>query len=221
MKYLITIYVLELEDNKFYVGKSRNFNRRLNQHTFGKGSAWTSQHKIVNVYKTFQFYVKSEFEEIEKENLITIKFMEEKGWKNVRGGWWCNTGEKVTIKGLQHHGYFLNEEIEKNDFKNREFCIYVLELNFGKYFIGYTHQLQKALLKHENGKASKWTKMYKPLKLIHHENIKCNSDIIDINKVDNLVRIYFDLKGFKNVRGGSFIIIDEEKHMQSLIKRIK
>lgn len=220
MEYLIIIYILELEKDKFYVGKSRNFERRLNQHTFGKGSAWTQLYKTTKVHKTFQFSVNSEFEEIEKENEVTLQLMKERGWQNVRGGWWCNTSDFVTVKGLHFHGHFLQERIDKIDFQTREFCIFVLELEDRKYFVGYSHKLQNSIKKHENGKASIWTKIHKPLRLIHHEIVECKSDIIDISLVDKVVLKYFKLKGIKNVRGGSFVVLDDLKHFESVKKRL-
>lgn len=220
MEYLIAIYILELENDKFYVGKSRNFERRLNQHTFGKGSAWTQLYKIIKVYKIFQFSVNSEFEEIEMENEVTLQLMREKGWQNVRGGWWCNTGDLVTIKGLHFHGHFLDNKIDGINFNSREFCIFVLELENGKYFVGNSYKLQNAIKKHKSGKASIWTKIHKPIGLIHHEIVECKSDIIDISLVDKVVLKYFKLKGIKNVRGGSFVVLDDIKHVESVKKRL-
>ena len=42
------VYVLLLENNKFYVGESMNKGKRIQSHRKGHGSAWTRQNKIVN-----------------------------------------------------------------------------------------------------------------------------------------------------------------------------
>ncbi len=218
MEYLIIIYILELENKKFYVGKTKDIKNRLKQHINGKGSVWTKKNKVIKVLKTYEYYVKNEREEEEKENQITIQMMNEKGWNSVRGGWWIMTGELQTIISLKSHGHFANINIENLEFKNREFCIYVLELESGKYYVGYTYELKKAIKKHENGKGSKWTQKYEPKKMVYQETIICNSDMINMNIVDDLVIKYFELKGILNVRGGSFVNIEDEKHL-NLIKK--
>ena len=40
-------YLLKLENNCWYVGKSESITTRLKQHFTGKGSAWTKKHKPV------------------------------------------------------------------------------------------------------------------------------------------------------------------------------
>jgi hypothetical protein len=42
------VYVLELEDNKFYVGKSSLKEERIKRHTNGYGSAWTKKYKPIH-----------------------------------------------------------------------------------------------------------------------------------------------------------------------------
>lgn len=42
------VYVLLLENNKFYVGESINKKKRIQSHEGGRGSAWTRQNKVVN-----------------------------------------------------------------------------------------------------------------------------------------------------------------------------
>jgi DNA primase len=44
--YLIgNVYVLRLEDDCFYIGFSRNLDRRIKEHFSGNGSVWTKKHK--------------------------------------------------------------------------------------------------------------------------------------------------------------------------------
>lgn len=78
----IVTYVLELEKNKFYVGSTYDFNRRLGEHLMGiYGSKFTRLYKpirIVGVYKG----------NCERDK--TLQFMHQKGYQNVRGAKWCN-----------------------------------------------------------------------------------------------------------------------------------
>lgn len=45
------IYILALENNCFYVGRSTNVKQRIKDHFSGKGSAWTKLHKPIGVVK--------------------------------------------------------------------------------------------------------------------------------------------------------------------------
>ena len=42
------VYVLELEDQKYYVGKSSLKDERIQRHRNGYGSAWTKKYKPIN-----------------------------------------------------------------------------------------------------------------------------------------------------------------------------
>jgi hypothetical protein len=77
------IYVLLLEQNKFYVGFSdRPIGERFNEHCHDQGSKWTTLYRPVQVLIT-------QPGGIEEENEMTLRMMEKYGWWNVRGGCWC------------------------------------------------------------------------------------------------------------------------------------
>ena len=38
---MFSIYILRLEDNKYYVGKTNNIKKRIKQHKESYGSSWT------------------------------------------------------------------------------------------------------------------------------------------------------------------------------------
>ena len=74
------VYVLELSDGKFYVGRTSDSESRIQQHFTGYGSAWTRLHapkRVLEVHCNVP---------IEMENAITKKYMMQHGWENVRGG---------------------------------------------------------------------------------------------------------------------------------------
>lgn len=73
------IYVLKLENGKYYVGSTNNLQRRLSQHILGQGCMWTQKYKPCNII---------ELERCEdfKEDMITKKYMKLYGIDNVRGG---------------------------------------------------------------------------------------------------------------------------------------
>lgn len=78
----MNIYVLQLQNNKYYIGKTKNVNKRLEQH-FNKniyGSAWTSKHKPIKLIETIKNI--DDFD----EDKYTLKYMKKYGIDNVRGG---------------------------------------------------------------------------------------------------------------------------------------
>ena len=77
---MVSIYVLELKNSKYYVGRTNNINFRLKNHFNNRGSAWTVKHppiKIHNIYEDCDIF---------DEDKYTIKMMSIYGIENVRGG---------------------------------------------------------------------------------------------------------------------------------------
>jgi len=220
MKREITIYVLELENDFFYVGKTYNIKNRLKQHSKGKGSAWTTFHLFKRLLKQYTFDIEKPEDEEYWENFITLKFMKEKGWKKVRGGFWCNIGEYETIKNLQAHKHFLRVKVDEIKFQTKKYIIYALSLENGKFFIGYTTNFDLAQKSHFNGKSSEWTKTYKPIEVIDTWNYESENGKIDMNFVDEKVHIYFEKYSAINVRGGSYIVMNHEIHLKKAGEKV-
>jgi hypothetical protein len=74
------IYILELENGKYYVGKTNNLDKRLNQHKYGFGSEWTKKYKFINLIEIINS--ESNFD----EDKYTKIYMDKFGIDNVRGG---------------------------------------------------------------------------------------------------------------------------------------
>lgn len=75
-----SIYVLKLQKGKYYVGKTNNVIKRYEEHSNGRGSAWTSKYPPVSLVET------RAMQSIHDENNITKDFMKKYGVENVRGG---------------------------------------------------------------------------------------------------------------------------------------
>ena len=214
MTYNIYIYTLLLEDDCYYVGKTRNPKKRKKSHVKGKGSAWTKLHPFVDEISKEAYTVSSKEEEDYYENEQTIKMMLEKGWQKVRGGFWCNCAERETFLALQHHGYFKEIDITKIVFQSVEHVIYILRLEQNKYYAGSSFSLKYAIKKHEKGKASQWTKKYPPIELVHQQSFIYEDGIPNMDIINNLVIEYGEKYGYENIRGGSFTMLDDSKHLK-------
>jgi predicted GIY-YIG superfamily endonuclease len=77
------IYVLKLENNKYYVGSTYNLNFRYAQHFCGAGAKWTKINKPISIEAVFPNAQKG------LENKVTLEYIEKYGKDNVRGGSYC------------------------------------------------------------------------------------------------------------------------------------
>jgi len=78
------VYVLLLQNNKYYIGKTSNPNFRLAQHFNFNGSAWTKKYKPIRLVKLIPNCDKYD------EDKYTKKYMGKYGINNVRGGAYCS-----------------------------------------------------------------------------------------------------------------------------------
>ncbi len=74
------IYLLRLEQGKYYVGRTDNMENRWKAHTSGRGSLWTKKYHPIEILRTYTS--KNPFE----EDKYTKECMSIYGIDNVRGG---------------------------------------------------------------------------------------------------------------------------------------
>ena len=77
---MVYIYVLALENNKYYVGKTCSPIVRIHNHFNNKGSAYTRTHKPVEIKE-----IRSDCDDFD-EDKTTLEYMCKHGIDNVRGG---------------------------------------------------------------------------------------------------------------------------------------
>lgn len=102
--------------------------------------------------------------------------------------------------------YFINIIIITYFMFVKSFNIYVLELVNNKYYVGKTFKnVPIRFNEHLRGYGAKWTKLYKPIKVLEY------FETTDKFSEDTYTKIYMDKKGIDNVRGGSYtkLILDE------------
>lgn len=81
---MLYIYILELDENKYYIGKTTNANFGLETHFNVGGSAWTIKYKPIKLIELIAGC--DNFD----EDKYTLKYMEKFGIENVRGGSFCH-----------------------------------------------------------------------------------------------------------------------------------
>ncbi len=95
---MVYIYVLELQSDKYYVGKTTNCKFRLDQHFNSNGSVWTQKYKPIKIIELIDHC--DDYD----EDKYTLKYMAKYGIDNVRGGAFCQvklTRENmITIKKM-------------------------------------------------------------------------------------------------------------------------
>ena len=77
---MVFIYVLKLEQNKYYIGKTDNPNIRLENHFSSNGSEWTKLYKPLNIIDIIPNCDNYD------EDKYTKIYMDKFGIDNVRGG---------------------------------------------------------------------------------------------------------------------------------------
>eukprot|EP00835_Amoeboradix_gromovi_P004941 NODE_422_length_8880_cov_0.172759.p4 type:complete len:147 gc:universal NODE_422_length_8880_cov_0.172759:5100-5540(+) len=77
---MTSVYVLKLEQGKYYVGKTNNIDRRIEEHFSSQGCEWTSSYKPIEIIETV--------ENVDDlyEDFIVKRYMRDFGIDNVRGG---------------------------------------------------------------------------------------------------------------------------------------
>lgn len=112
------IYILKLEKNKIYVGKTNDLEKRLDEHKQGLGSSYAKKYKFIKLLNSINST--DEFE----EDIQVKKMMKLYGIDNVRGGSYSNiyltdsqkeilnkelnTSENVCYR-CYRNGHFIND----------------------------------------------------------------------------------------------------------------
>ena len=80
---MVYIYIIKLQQNKWYIGKTTNPNYRLEEHFDGDGSVWTTKYPPIQLEGLIPDC--DDFD----EDKYTLKYMSKYGIANVRGGSFC------------------------------------------------------------------------------------------------------------------------------------
>ena len=96
---IFTGYILQLENDNWYIGITFRGIERLYEHLCGLGAKWTKLHKPLTIHKIE--YIGSDITSASSwEKETTLSYMEEKGYKKVRGYTWCHLDMKQRPREL-------------------------------------------------------------------------------------------------------------------------
>lgn len=220
---MIIIYVLLLEDDKYYIGQTKDTDQRLKQHFKGKlSSDWTKKHKPIMIIEKIETNSDKVEVALKLENSITIEYMKKFGWKNVRGGDFCTLDEEklrflLTLNSDIEVGLIELKNLGNINLNEKKDCFFILKLKDTNFFIGRTNNLKLAILNECNGLGSEWTKIHKPIELISVHEIE-STDKIRIRELHNSHVIeHMKKHGFHKVRGGDFYQIDTRNHKNKVL----
>lgn len=82
--YKMIVYVIQLIDNKYYVGRTNNLDRRIEEHKNGYGSEWTKKYQFIKLLKSINT------NDLFIEDKYVKMYMNKYGINNVRGGSYSN-----------------------------------------------------------------------------------------------------------------------------------
>lgn len=188
-----TIYILHLNNNKYYVGKTnRLIDDRYKEHLDGIGSFWTKKYKPLSVIK--QIENSSPFD----EDRYVKEYMAIYGIENVRGGSY-NQEElnSETIKFLRNELRTSNNECYKcgstNHFASE--CDYISIDDYIELFITNLNSIECLdseinYLKNKYRNIKAINDLYETRKELLCNVLKC--DYNDIDKYSNEIKTYYD-----------------------------
>ena len=206
----IELYLLELAHGHYYVGQAPDALKKYQAHLSGTAAAWTKQYPPVKPpLKIRPLSVNSAREAMCYENWMTMHYMQQYGWQNVRGGEYLAIDPEQFRPQLQciydtatdRIRYYIKDNLYLFGASDHWF-IYVLDLLNGNYYIGSTKRLGKALGKHFNGTGILWTAANPPIRIAELITIKeTDGNYLEIkhNKLTDYIRRY----GRNHVIGGN------------------
>ena len=78
-----TIYILRLVEKNWYIGRSKNIEKRFTQHLKGEGSEWTKKYPPIKIFESIP-----NSDPFDEDKYVKI-YMNKYGIDKVRGGTYC------------------------------------------------------------------------------------------------------------------------------------
>jgi len=179
------VYILRLENNKWWIGKSKNPSTAIAKQKKGRGSVWTGENRVIEIKEI-----------IENGDLteVILRYMKNYGWENVRGTSFNNFYYVYIPKKIKE--YIKSQEGGLEYFKKKEGQsgpqnVYILRLENGKWYVGKSSNVKRRV-KMMKKKGNTWIQMHNIIAL---EEVRENADLKEVTLE------YMRKYGWKNVRG--------------------
>ena len=105
---MVYIYVLQLENNKWYVGKTTNPEHRIDSHFTSSGSTWTKLHRPIRLH-----HLIPDCDDYDEDKYTKI-YMDKYGIDNVRGGSYVQVNlDDMTVDSLNRLSRGTNDKCFK------------------------------------------------------------------------------------------------------------
>ncbi|MHC5229296.1 GIY-YIG nuclease family protein [Enterococcus sp. LJL99] len=188
----------------------------------GKGAIWTKKYKPLSIVESKDI---SNLESAEIEilvNSLVIKYMQQYGWENVRGGKYVVSDQKILKRTLIKHKILTYEgSIQLPTKKNIELIsekkyLYCLSLEDGRYYVGISKNPDKRFYQHTNSKAHSalYTKKYKPKCILFVQDLGVSSEFSYLKMETQATINLMKLVGCYKVRGGDFLHVDDYQEFE-------
>ncbi|ARA71851.1 hypothetical protein BNJ_00004 [Kaumoebavirus] len=89
------VFVLKLKGNNYFVGITTDVDRRIQQHSEGKGAEWTRLHPPIEKVEVLENGT------TELQNETVLKYIEMYGWEKVRGSTFIDPIQKNHQVGIE------------------------------------------------------------------------------------------------------------------------
>lgn len=99
-----------------------------------------------------------------------------------------------------------------------EIYIYVLQLENGNYYVGQTNDLDRRFRNHfSKSSGAEWTRTHKPIQILKRYRTGLNDPTLALKYENEQTIQCIKEFGWRNVRGGDFIYVDEQQHYHHLL----
>ena len=180
-----TVFALKLENNRWWIGKSKNPSKVIAKHKSGRSSVWTRENRVIEIEEIIEYGDLNE---------VTLRYMKNYDWKNVRGTSFNDSYYEYIPKKIKD--YIKSQEGGLEFFKEKEEQtgpkdVYTLRLKNGKWYVGKSSNV-KGRVEVMKEKGNTWTKMHNIIAL---EEVRENADLKEVTLE------YMRRYGWQNVRG--------------------
>tara|TARA_Y100000356_G_C11182440_1_gene247613 strand:+ start:106 stop:852 length:747 start_codon:yes stop_codon:yes gene_type:complete len=130
------IYILKLQENKYFVGKTDNIEYIYHKHLNGTFSEWTKKYKPVLILEIIE-------DILNDEDAYVIKYMNKYGIENVRGG--SYNDEELSEEVIKNLNNKLKNEITINDYIQHFYDSDLVKLNSEIEYLKKKYNTVKAI----------------------------------------------------------------------------